>query len=446
MRAPEVERQSVLGMVEELRACDLVHDMSSSHCFADVKHETGSCHHLVTINGISWITPHYKHNVVVLSEAARQAALTGEPAWPPEYPQWRVSTGTLPGCEVVHYGTDTAFYEPDTGPFDHPINNVLYVGRPHPSKGCHVSLDIAERMPEYLFIFAWRPEYPDHIEHAQEYEDRAAHMSNVVILELPAKDHHKEKRALYQDALCFLQPTQYTEAFGLTAIEALACGTPVILASKGSAPEIVQPGKTGFLCGPDLQSYSRGHPAGGDARPGCLPAGRRGAVRPQGDVPEVSRTLRAGAQRGDVVMKNYTSLVPVSRTVARIEECLAKAGASGIMKEYCEGKLTALSFSLLVGSGKKISIRLPAKEVEVYNVLVKAVRRPRDGTMDRLRDQACRTAWKLQQDFVEVQLSLIEMRQTDAMQAFLAYVWDGKRTFYEALQQNNFKALPEPKE
>ena len=145
-------------------------------------------------------------------------------------------------------------------------------------------------------------------------------------------------------------------------------------------------------------------------------------------------------------MKNYTSAVPVSRTVARIEEYLAKAGASGIMKEYCDGKLTALSFSLLVGSGKKISIRLPAKEVEVYNVLVKAVRRPRDGTMDRLRDQACRTAWKLQQDFVEVQLSLIEMRQTDAMQAFLAYVWDGKRTFYEALQQNNFKALPEPKE
>ena len=151
MRAPEVERQAVLGLVEELRACDLVHDMSSSHCFADVKHETGSCHHLVTINGISWITPHYKHNVVVLSEAARQAALTGEPAWPPEYPQWRVSTGTLPGCEVAHYGTDTEFYRP----LQYPESNrryILYVGRPHPSKGVHVILDIAERMPEQLFV------------------------------------------------------------------------------------------------------------------------------------------------------------------------------------------------------------------------------------------------------------------------------------------------------
>lgn len=145
-------------------------------------------------------------------------------------------------------------------------------------------------------------------------------------------------------------------------------------------------------------------------------------------------------------MKNYTSSVPISRTISRIEECLAKAGASGIMKEYAGGKLTALCFKLRMGSGREMAIRLPANEVEVYNVLIKAVKRPRNGTVERLRDQAARTAWKLQQDFVEVQLSMIEMRQTDAMQAFLAYVWDGKRTFYQALQENNFKALPLQKE
>ena len=141
-------------------------------------------------------------------------------------------------------------------------------------------------------------------------------------------------------------------------------------------------------------------------------------------------------------MKNYTSSVPISRTSSRIEECLAKAGASGIMKEYDKGKLSALCFRLRMPTGKDLAVRLPANEVEVYNVLVKAVKRPRNGTVERLRDQAARTAWKLQQDFVEVQLSMIEMRQTDAMQAFLAYVWDGKQTFYQALRQNNFKMLP----
>ena len=141
-------------------------------------------------------------------------------------------------------------------------------------------------------------------------------------------------------------------------------------------------------------------------------------------------------------MKNYTSSVPISRTISRIEECLAKAGASGIMKEYDNGKLSALCFRLRMPTGKDLAVRLPANEVEVYNVLVKAVKRPRNGTVERLRDQAARTAWKLQQDFVEVQLSMIEMRQTDAMQAFLAYVWDGKQTFYQALRQNNFKMLP----
>ena len=145
-------------------------------------------------------------------------------------------------------------------------------------------------------------------------------------------------------------------------------------------------------------------------------------------------------------IKNYTSTVPVSRTVARIEECLARAGASAIMKDYDHGRLTAICFKIRMATGREVAIRLPADEDAVYRVLEKAVRRPRKDTVDRLRDQAQRTAWKLQQDFVEVQLSLIEMEQTDPMRAFLAYVWDGTRTFYDCLQAGGFKMLPAPKE
>ena len=125
------------------------------------------------------------------------------------------------------------------------------------------------------------------MEYAAEYEDRAAQVWKRRIHDLPEGEHHEEEAELYQKALCFLQPTQYTEAFGLTAIEALACGTPVILASKGSAPEIVQSGKTGFLCGPDLQSYIEAIRLVGKIDRKACRAGRRGAVRPQGDVPTV---------------------------------------------------------------------------------------------------------------------------------------------------------------
>lgn len=43
-------------------------------------------------------------------------------------------------------------------------------------------------------------------------------------------------------------------------------------------------------------------------------------------------------------LKNYTSSVPVERTISRIEQVLAKAGAGGIMKDYDCGGLVALAF------------------------------------------------------------------------------------------------------
>jgi glycosyltransferase involved in cell wall biosynthesis len=49
-------------------------------------------------------------------------------------------------------------------------------------------------------------------------------------------------------ALALLFPIDWPEPFGLTMIEALACGTPVIAWPCGSVPEVIEPGKTGFIC------------------------------------------------------------------------------------------------------------------------------------------------------------------------------------------------------
>lgn len=145
-------------------------------------------------------------------------------------------------------------------------------------------------------------------------------------------------------------------------------------------------------------------------------------------------------------LKNYTSNVPTARTIARIEECLAEAGATGIMKEYKEGFLQALAFRVTLPSGRAMSIRLPANSDGVFNALMKEVKRPRSGTAAKIREQAGKTAWKLMQDWVEVQLSLIAMEQADFVQVFLPYVWDGKTTFYEQLKAKNFLALPSARE
>jgi glycosyltransferase involved in cell wall biosynthesis len=51
----------------------------------------------------------------------------------------------------------------------------------------------------------------------------------------------------YQKAKALLTPIQWEEPFGLTTVEAMACGTPVISLRRGAAPEIIEDGKTGFV-------------------------------------------------------------------------------------------------------------------------------------------------------------------------------------------------------
>lgn len=143
-------------------------------------------------------------------------------------------------------------------------------------------------------------------------------------------------------------------------------------------------------------------------------------------------------------LKNYTSDVPVSRTIARIEELLAKCGATHVAKEYVNGgTVAALQFMIKVDNRSHV-IKLPANPQQVFEAMKAELSRPRRGTMERLKEQSQRTAWRLMQDWVEVQISLINMKQADVLQVFLPYVWNGKKTYYEALKESGFKAmLPE---
>jgi hypothetical protein len=145
-------------------------------------------------------------------------------------------------------------------------------------------------------------------------------------------------------------------------------------------------------------------------------------------------------------LKNYTSNVSVDRTVARIENVLARAAVKGIQKEYDGfGGLTALQFMVELGPQKRpVSIRLPVNVDAVYKCMAAEVKRPHKGTMDRIKEQAGRTAWKLMQDWVEVQISLIIMQQAEWLQVFLPYIWDrdSQQDFFHMLKAKQFKALP----
>lgn len=56
-----------------------------------------------------------------------------------------------------------------------------------------------------------------------------------------------EKSAFLSGAIALLSPIDWEEPFGLVMIEAAACGTPAIVWPRGAAPEIIEPGVTGYL-------------------------------------------------------------------------------------------------------------------------------------------------------------------------------------------------------
>ncbi len=143
------------------------------------------------------------------------------------------------------------------------------------------------------------------------------------------------------------------------------------------------------------------------------------------------------------MIKNYTSTVPVSRSVQHIEDCLIRHGAHNILKMYdADKKLESLCFIINV-EGKDIPFKLPASVNKVESVLKAAVKRPTKNTYQNIKEQAERTAWKLQSDWVDIQMSLIELNQVEILQVFMAYVYfpAQKQTYFEKLKESQFKML-----
>jgi hypothetical protein len=143
-------------------------------------------------------------------------------------------------------------------------------------------------------------------------------------------------------------------------------------------------------------------------------------------------------------VRNYTSVVPVEESIRLIEQKLVRFGASHIMKEYADGgRIAALSFTIMVDKQtlQRIPVRLPANVEGARLVLNQLAKSPT--ARRKVPEQAPRTAWKLALDWLDVQLSLVEMKQVDLVQVFLPYVaCGGGKSFYEVIKADGYRALP----
>lgn len=154
-------------------------------------------------------------------------------------------------------------------------------------------------------------------------------------------------------------------------------------------------------------------------------------------------------------LKNYTSDVPVSVTVGRIENLLIRCGMLAITKEYGpDGGILALRFHMQIGSLPEMAVRLPVDAAAATKALwldyigddllendeVKYSSRKRLRQKD-FAEQGLKTAWKIAQDWLEVELSRMQLNQGDPREVFMAYIWDGRQTFFQRIEQTGFRAL-----
>jgi glycosyltransferase involved in cell wall biosynthesis len=143
----------------------------------------------------------------------------------------------LPYAATVYNGVDMELFKPD-GPHE---DYLLYDGRIVPDKGVKEAVQLALQTKSRLLIIGQT------LPSDQWYFD--AHIKPYLsdkILYLGYIEHSQTVK-YFQKARALIMAVQWEEPFGLTMVEAMACGTPVIGMRRGSIPEIVVDGKTGFV-------------------------------------------------------------------------------------------------------------------------------------------------------------------------------------------------------
>ena len=141
---------------------------------------------------------------------------------------------------VVHNAIDPSQYTPITKPSEKE-NYLLELARITPDKGQHVAIEVAKRLNLPL-VLAGKVD-----DNSMKYfEEKIKPNLNGQVTWLENVEG-KEKAQLLARARALLFPIQWEEPFGIAMVEAMVSGTPVIAFPVGAAPELIEPGVTGFL-------------------------------------------------------------------------------------------------------------------------------------------------------------------------------------------------------
>lgn len=141
-------------------------------------------------------------------------------------------------ADVIHHGLEVSSYQ--VGPAG---GYAAFLGRFAVEKGPAPALDAAQRAGVPLRL-AGKPHWKDMAYFEAEVEPRLARCDVLWLGEVA----HEAKCKLLGGACATLFPIDWEEPFGLVMIESMLCGAPVLAFARGSAPELIDEGVTGWLC------------------------------------------------------------------------------------------------------------------------------------------------------------------------------------------------------
>jgi len=138
--------------------------------------------------------------------------------------------------KTIHHGIDIGQFDFEPKPEDY----LLFFGRIHQDKGAREAIEIARVCRRKLILAGIIQDKAYYNKHVVPYldDDMVVYVGSV---------GSAARNRLLGRAAALLHPIQFDEPFGLSIIEAFACGTPLIAFDRGSMSELIEHGKNGFL-------------------------------------------------------------------------------------------------------------------------------------------------------------------------------------------------------